>query len=82
MTRDPEAMVSALRRISGRSAMMSVPSDLRQMFFDEPPGFLASVFSTHPSIEQRVRAIRVVTGTSDDPLPVTGSTRNPGVLAA
>jgi len=64
MTRKPDAMIGALRRISGRSEVPGIPADVRPMFFDDAPGFLGAVLSTHPTIESRIAAIARHTGTA------------------
>lgn len=62
ITRKPEAMIGALRRISGNSEVPGVPADVRPMFFDDAPGFLGTILSTHPTIEDRIAAIARHTG--------------------
>lgn len=57
MTRNPDAMVSALLKISGRSGVEGIPNEVRVMFFDNAASFLGGLFSTHPSIESRIRAL-------------------------
>lgn len=57
MTKKPDAMVDALMKISGRSAIEGVPSDVRGMFFDNDRSFLGDIFSTHPSIEKRIKSL-------------------------
>ena len=59
MTRNPDAMVSALLKISGKSTIEGVPSNVRGMFFDgsSAASFFGSLFATHPSIESRVGAL-------------------------
>lgn len=58
MTRKPDAMVSALLRISGNSEIDGMPSNVKGMFFDGGASFFGSLFSTHPTIENRVKALR------------------------
>lgn len=58
MTRNPDAMVSALLKISGRSDVPGVPDDVRGMFFDNGRAFMGDLFSTHPPIPARVEALR------------------------
>jgi len=64
ITRKPEAMIGALRRISGHSEVAGVPADVRPMFFDDAPGFLGAILSTHPTIEDRIHAIAMHTGSA------------------
>jgi heat shock protein HtpX len=62
MTKNPEAMMSALRKISGNSDMPDTPSDVCGMYFDNAPGFLGSIFATHPPIPSRITAIAQLSG--------------------
>jgi heat shock protein HtpX len=58
MTRNPDAMVSALAKISGNSALADVPSDVRGMFIQNEPGFFGQLFSTHPPISARIARLQ------------------------
>ncbi|MFN4910350.1 MAG: M48 family metallopeptidase [Flavobacteriales bacterium] len=65
MTRNPLALASALKKISGNAEIPSVKSeDIQELFIENPPGssagFLGSIgslFSTHPPIEERIRVL-------------------------
>lgn len=58
LTRNPDAMIRALEKISGAYEVEKAPGEVREMFiFDKASGF-ASLFSTHPSLEQRVTALK------------------------
>lgn len=58
LTRNPDAMISALNKISGRASMENVPAEVRQMFIENPPGMeLLGMFATHPPIESRIAAL-------------------------
>jgi heat shock protein HtpX len=72
-------MVSALRKISGRSALPA-PAQIREMFFDnsEKVGF-DSMFATHPSIEARVEALVRYAGARDVPPSAEAETSVPSV---
>ena len=54
LTKDPDAMIAALRKIAGHSALHA-PAQIQEMFLDHPraAGF-AGWLSTHPSIDDRV----------------------------
>lgn len=61
MTRQPEALANALRKISGNSKVDVRSDDVKQMFIDNGPaeneaGFsgLSGMFATHPPIEKRI----------------------------
>ena len=56
LTKDKEAMISALKKISGQSEIEDTPSDLRFMLFDNTQSYLG-LFDTHPSIEKRIEAL-------------------------
>ncbi|MEL7487271.1 MAG: M48 family metallopeptidase [Pseudomonadota bacterium] len=55
LTKDPDAMISALQKISGKSKI-NAPDDVKQMMIDNSARF-AGVFATHPSIEKRIEAL-------------------------
>ncbi|MEM6414782.1 MAG: M48 family metallopeptidase [Pseudomonadota bacterium] len=61
LTRNPDAMASALQKISGRSAIEQAPDDIKQMMVDNAQPFLG-MFTTHPPIEKRVEALREYAG--------------------
>jgi heat shock protein HtpX len=72
LTKDPDALIAALRKIEGRSDMPRVPGDIREMFFDNAikSGF-ERLFATHPPIEARVDAlVRYAGGHDPGPLPL------------
>lgn len=56
LTRNPDAMISALEKISGRSNI-NAPADVQQMMIDNATPF-AGVFATHPPIDKRIVALR------------------------
>jgi heat shock protein HtpX len=55
LTRNPDAMIAALRKISGRSAV-EAPSSVQQMMVENRTPF-AGLFMTHPPIEKRIAAL-------------------------
>ena len=58
LTKNPDAMISALRKVEGRSSLRG-PDELQQLFLDnQPDGVgLEGLFATHPSIQKRVEAL-------------------------
>lgn len=58
LTKNPDSMISALRKIEGRSSVRA-PDELQAMFLDNQPDGrgLEGLFATHPSIEKRVKAL-------------------------
>jgi heat shock protein HtpX len=55
LTRNPDAMISALRKISGNSRI-DAPNDVQQMMVENTQPF-AGVFATHPPIDKRIAAL-------------------------
>lgn len=55
LTRNPDAMISALNKISGHSRI-EAPNDVQQMMVENTQPF-AGVFATHPPIEKRIQAL-------------------------
>lgn len=62
ITKNPDAMVSALMKISGKSDVQDVPNDVRGMFFDNSRSFFGGLFSTHPPINKRIYALKNYAG--------------------
>ncbi|MEZ5995962.1 MAG: M48 family metallopeptidase [Hyphomonadaceae bacterium] len=56
LTKNPDAMISALQKISG-NAVVNAPSEVREMFIENPHSDFASLFATHPPIEKRIEAL-------------------------
>jgi heat shock protein HtpX len=58
LTKNPDAMISALEKISGHSEIKDAPKEVRQMFIDnETKASFAGLFATHPPIEKRIEAL-------------------------
>lgn len=60
-TRDPEGLASALEKLEKTTRPMQKQSSAAaHLFFANPlkPGALASLFSTHPPLEERIRRLR------------------------
>jgi heat shock protein HtpX len=63
LTKNPDAMVRALRKIEG-NARFDVASRMEAFFIENPvSGRLTGLFSTHPSIDDRVAALQRYAGT-------------------
>ncbi|MDY6923434.1 MAG: M48 family metallopeptidase [Pseudomonadota bacterium] len=77
LTKNPDAMISALRKVEGRSSLKG-PDELQQLFLDnQPDGVgLEGLFATHPSIQKRVDAL-VRFGGGVDPGPWAGEALAP-----
>ena len=59
LTKKPEALVSALRAISGHDEIPGVPESLRAMMISSR---LAGLFATHPPMEERIEALERYAG--------------------
>ncbi|MDP1738756.1 MAG: M48 family metallopeptidase [Caulobacter sp.] len=70
LTRNPDAMIGALRKIDGRSALQA-PESVQGMFIDNHETGFYSLFATHPPISKRIEALVTFAGGQD--LPVTAS---------
>ena len=57
LTKNPDAMISALLKIAGRADMDQVPSSVMDMCFENDPDDFGDIFATHPSITKRVQAL-------------------------
>ena len=61
LTKDPEALISALRKIAGCAEVPHVPSEVRQMFIENPStGF--NLFATHPLLAKRIERLNEIAG--------------------
>jgi len=58
LTKNPDAMISALRKIEAHSAIPAMPSRMHAFFIESPARVQESGwFATHPSVDERVRAL-------------------------
>jgi len=61
LTKNPEGMMRALLKISGKDRVAGMPDEVQQMCIENSAPFMG-IFATHPSIDDRVRAIAAMTG--------------------
>ncbi|TGE02245.1 M48 family metalloprotease [Methylobacterium nonmethylotrophicum] len=73
-TQNPAALVSALRRIDGRSRLNHLPPGQDAMMID---GASEGGFATHPTIARRIAVIVAVTGSMALNAPKRRDTRSP-----
>lgn len=57
LTKNPDAMISALLKISGRSDLAAAPSAVMEMCIDNPRAGFSSLFATHPPVADRIDAL-------------------------
>jgi heat shock protein HtpX len=69
LTKNPDAMISALRKIEGRGELHHATSAVMEMCVDNPREGFADLFATHPSVESRVHALVQFAG-GHDPGPL------------
>jgi heat shock protein HtpX len=69
LTKDPDAMISALRKIEGRGELHGATSAVMEMCIDNPREGFADLFATHPSVESRIAALVQFAG-GHDPGPL------------
>jgi heat shock protein HtpX len=69
LTKNPDAMISALRKIEGRGELAHANSAVMEMCVDNPRVGFSNVFDTHPPIDARVAAIVQYMG-GHDPGPI------------
>jgi len=64
LTKNPEALISALRKISENANVPHVPAEVRQMFIENPlsSSNFSNLFATHPPIEDRIRVLEQLEG--------------------
>ncbi|HZT25484.1 MAG TPA: M48 family metalloprotease [Pseudolabrys sp.] len=73
LTKNPDAMIMALRKIENRSELHHANSAVMEMCIDNPRADFANLFDTHPSVDARVEALVKYAGGHDPgPLAVEG----------
>jgi heat shock protein HtpX len=69
LTKDPDAMITALRKIEGRGEIPGANSAVMEMCIDNPRVEFSNIFDTHPSVDARVTALVKFAG-GHDPGPL------------
>jgi heat shock protein HtpX len=66
LTKQPDAMISALRRIESMAAIPDMPSRMHAFFIESPAlSPQRGWFATHPSVDERIAALVEYAGGSD-----------------
>ncbi len=65
LTKNPDAMISALRKISGHAEVPRAPAEVREMFIENTHVGIGEIFATHPPIEKRIAALVAFAGGLD-----------------
>jgi len=71
LTKNPDAMITALRKIEGRGELPGATSAVMELCVDNPREGFADLFATHPSVQSRI-----------DKLVQFAGGRDPGPLAS
>ena len=69
LTKNPDAMISALRKIEGRGELPGATSAVMEMCVDNPREGFGELFDTHPTVDSRVAALVKFAG-GHDPGPI------------
>jgi heat shock protein HtpX len=65
LTKNPNAMISALRKIEGRGELPGATSAVMEMCVDNPREGFGELFDTHPTVDSRVAALVKYAGGHD-----------------
>src|SRR3984885_4325709 len=57
LTKNPDAMISALRKIENRGELPGATSAVMELCLDNPRQGFSDLFATHPSVDARVQAL-------------------------
>lgn len=57
LTKNPDALISALMKISGRAELPGAPSGLMEMCIENERSGFVDLFATHPPMEERIKAL-------------------------
>jgi heat shock protein HtpX len=69
LTKNPDAMISALRKIENRGELPGATSAVMELCVDNPREGFSDLFATHPSVDSRVQALVKFAG-GHDPGPL------------
>lgn len=71
LTKNPDAMITALRKVERHSDLPEVPDQVRAMFLDDQKNAKGgSLWATHPSMQSRIDAlVRFAGGRDPGPIP-------------
>jgi heat shock protein HtpX len=65
LTKNPDAMISALRKIEGRGELPGATSAVMELCVDNPREGFGELFDTHPTVDNRVAALVKYAGGHD-----------------
>jgi heat shock protein HtpX len=77
LTKNPDAMISALRKIEAHAFIPAMPSRMHGFFIESPAAIPVSGWlATHPSVDDRVKALIEFAGGRDAPVSVEAPASN------
>ena len=65
LTKNPDAMIAALRKIEGRGELPGATSAVMELCVDNPREGFADLFATHPSVQSRIEKLVAFAGGRD-----------------
>jgi heat shock protein HtpX len=78
LTKNPDAMIMALRKIEGRGELKNATASVMEMCVDNPHSGFVDIFSTHPPIPKRIAALVEMAGGRDPgPIPSLVEAQDP-----
>ena len=79
LTKNPDALISALQKISANPDVPHVPTEVRQMFIENPVSAfdLGGLFATHPAISKRIAVLQQLGGHLPQPAPLPAQSAMP-----
>ncbi len=69
LTKNPDAMITSLRKIEGRGELTGATSAVMELCVDNPREGFVDLFATHPSVDARIAALIRFAG-GHDPGPI------------
>jgi heat shock protein HtpX len=78
LTKNPDAMISALRKIENRGELPGATSAVMELCLDNPRQGFSDLFATHPSVDARVQAlVKFAGGRDPGPLALPSTAEGP-----
>ena len=78
LTKNPDAMISALRKIESRGELPGATSAVMELCLDNPRQGFSDLFATHPSVDARVQAlVKFAGGRDPGPLALPSPKQGP-----
>ena len=74
LTKNPDALIAALLKISGRSDIRNATTDIMMMCIDNSRWDIRNLLSTHPTIEERIEALTEFAGGRPDMITLKAET--------